>query len=209
VTGLQYLRDRYMDPNTGRFTRRDSFAGYEEKPVSTHPYIYANNNPVTFTDPSGFSSLAELMVNIKELGRSAANNIRQGVNLKKWIDRAEGASDLLFVAALFGRVGINLFLKYSDLFEGWKNNSAHYDYLNNFAATDGADGAFLIKHEFKKPVGEIRGMDIELSLGNLGELVAAGVVDDSWGKIYENLAFKVKGSAILRTVLRQCPPRLR
>ncbi len=36
TTGLQYLRARYYDPATGRFTRSDPFAGNVNDPVSLH-----------------------------------------------------------------------------------------------------------------------------------------------------------------------------
>jgi RHS repeat-associated protein len=49
-----YLRDRYYDNNTGRFTRQDTYEGEVETPLSLHKYIYAHDNPVTYTDPSGF-----------------------------------------------------------------------------------------------------------------------------------------------------------
>lgn len=45
-SGLQYLRARYYDPETGRFMSTDPIsAGY--------PYAYVGNSPVNFTDPSG------------------------------------------------------------------------------------------------------------------------------------------------------------
>jgi RHS repeat-associated protein len=44
--GLYYLRARYYDPEIGRFLGRD--------PLKVdHPYVYATNNPVNWTDPSG------------------------------------------------------------------------------------------------------------------------------------------------------------
>lgn len=52
-TGLYYLRARYYDPSTGRFLSRDSFPGFDSIPQSLHPYQYALNNPVLYTDPSG------------------------------------------------------------------------------------------------------------------------------------------------------------
>jgi RHS repeat-associated protein len=60
ATGLQYLRARYYDPSTGRFLSTDAFEGVLESPVSRHRYLYGNNNPLTYADPSGnFTSLAE------------------------------------------------------------------------------------------------------------------------------------------------------
>jgi RHS repeat-associated protein len=58
--GLDYLRARYLDVNTGRFISRDSFFGLQQQPTSLHKYLYANNNPINFTDPTGLFSLGEL-----------------------------------------------------------------------------------------------------------------------------------------------------
>ena len=60
-TGLYYLRARYMNPSTGMFITMDEYAGSVFEPVSLHKYLYANANPVTFCDPTGYnSSLAEV-----------------------------------------------------------------------------------------------------------------------------------------------------
>ena len=58
--GLDYLRSRYLDINTGRFYGRDSFEGFLTVPYSLQSYIYVNNNSVNLIDPSGFTSLIEL-----------------------------------------------------------------------------------------------------------------------------------------------------
>jgi len=52
-TGLIYLRARWYDPATGRFLTRDPFAGIPTVPATLNPYVYALNNPVMYTDPSG------------------------------------------------------------------------------------------------------------------------------------------------------------
>ncbi|MBQ7794656.1 MAG: hypothetical protein IJ366_09110, partial [Clostridia bacterium] len=63
TTGLYYLRARYMDTTTGRFISQDSYAGSIDDPVSLHKYLYANSNPVMYSDPSGYmSSLAEAAI---------------------------------------------------------------------------------------------------------------------------------------------------
>lgn len=51
--GDYYLRARYYDTDTGRFTRRDSYEGSIFDQVSQHKYLYANANPVNLVDPSG------------------------------------------------------------------------------------------------------------------------------------------------------------
>jgi RHS repeat-associated protein len=58
--GLQYLRARWYDPATGRFTQVDPFPGLLHMPGTQHPYAYALNNPLRYTDPSGESVLATL-----------------------------------------------------------------------------------------------------------------------------------------------------
>ena len=61
-TGLYYLRARYMSPETGTFTTMDTYAGTLDNPVSLHKYLYANGNPVMYTDPTGNFSLMETNV---------------------------------------------------------------------------------------------------------------------------------------------------
>ena len=43
-----------MDTLTGRFISQDSYAGSISDPISLHKYLYANANPVMYSDPSGF-----------------------------------------------------------------------------------------------------------------------------------------------------------
>jgi len=62
VTGLYYLRARYMNPSVGRFITMDSYEGSIDDPVSLHKYLYADANPVSNSDPSGYNTVAELEV---------------------------------------------------------------------------------------------------------------------------------------------------
>ena len=69
--GLCYYRARYMTPESGRFISFDpilrGFSHTEsatcsqtinsfplQRPQKLHPYVYVENNPVNFVDPSGF-----------------------------------------------------------------------------------------------------------------------------------------------------------
>ena len=56
--GDYYLRARYYDADSGRFTRRDTYEGRLAEPLTLHKYIYANANPVMLKDPSGFAASA-------------------------------------------------------------------------------------------------------------------------------------------------------
>ncbi len=55
-TGLIYLRARYYDPYLGRFISADPFWGRLEEPASQNRYVYVQNNPLMYTDPSGLDS---------------------------------------------------------------------------------------------------------------------------------------------------------
>lgn len=72
--GEYYLRQRFYDQSTGRFTRRDVYEGDTYNPVSLHKYLYANANPVNLIDPTGLiaTSSGELNVGWAVLGILAA-----------------------------------------------------------------------------------------------------------------------------------------
>ncbi|MBE9178151.1 EndoU domain-containing protein [Oculatella sp. LEGE 06141] len=55
--GDYYLRQRFYDTDTGRFTRRDTYEGRLAEPLTLHKYLYANANPVMMQDPSGFTAI--------------------------------------------------------------------------------------------------------------------------------------------------------
>ena len=77
-TGLYYLRARYMDPATGTFTTMDTYGGSLSDPMSLHKYLFANSNPVMYSDPSGHSaSLIETgaVIGIMSILSGSANAI--------------------------------------------------------------------------------------------------------------------------------------
>lgn len=55
-TGLQYFGARYYDDEQARFITADPNLGDPQSPPSLHRYLYANANPLRFTDPTGFAS---------------------------------------------------------------------------------------------------------------------------------------------------------
>ncbi|MHC4443791.1 MAG: RHS repeat domain-containing protein [Planctomycetota bacterium] len=60
-TGFYYLRARYYNPANGRFISKDPFEGSTNDPISLHKYLYANDNPVNYIDPSGQMSLSNIL----------------------------------------------------------------------------------------------------------------------------------------------------
>ena len=53
---LQYLRARYYQPGTGRFVSVDPDVGSTLDAVTLHQYLYAANNALLLTDPSGLKN---------------------------------------------------------------------------------------------------------------------------------------------------------
>jgi len=52
---LLYLRARYYQPEVGRFVTKDPWAGNTNQPATLNRYVYATNNPVNLSDPSGLN----------------------------------------------------------------------------------------------------------------------------------------------------------
>ncbi len=59
-----YLRQRYYDQGIGRFTRRDTYEGRINEPITLHKYLYANANPVVYVDPSGNVSVQQALIGL-------------------------------------------------------------------------------------------------------------------------------------------------
>jgi RHS repeat-associated protein len=55
--GLYQAKARFYDPALGRFTTQDTLLGEINSPASLHRYMYALDNPLRFTDPTGHQSV--------------------------------------------------------------------------------------------------------------------------------------------------------
>ncbi|MFA5293018.1 MAG: RHS repeat-associated core domain-containing protein [Phycisphaerae bacterium] len=53
-TGMYYLRARQYSPYLARFTGRDLLMGDVNEPLTLHRYLYCQNDPIDWIDPSGF-----------------------------------------------------------------------------------------------------------------------------------------------------------
>ena len=97
-TGLYYLRARYMDPSTGTFTSMDTYGGSLSDPMSLHKYMFANSNPVMYSDPSGHATLTEQMLVCGLIGELASSTIylvelftTDNIQYNSWYEAGYGA----------------------------------------------------------------------------------------------------------------------
>jgi len=58
-TGLVNLRARYYAPTQGRFVSQDRWGGSQSQPITLNKWLYANSNPVVYSDPSGNWTLSD------------------------------------------------------------------------------------------------------------------------------------------------------
>lgn len=82
-----------MNPTTGTFISMDTYQGSIFDPVSLHKYLYANANPVTYCDPSGYFGLTDVVC-ANAIGNTlfygtSAGLINVGLNLLRELRAAE------------------------------------------------------------------------------------------------------------------------
>ena len=70
--GLVHMNGRVYDPELGRFLSADPFVQFPENAQSWNRYSYVLNNPLSFTDPSGFF-IGKLFKAVKKLVKSVAS----------------------------------------------------------------------------------------------------------------------------------------
>jgi RHS repeat-associated protein len=113
--GVYYLRERYYNPQRGRFLTSDSFEGFVDKPRTLHRYAYVGNDPVNFIDPSGLAETLEHHLNVVRLRCASLIGL-----LDKAIVIGETMSRVMPVAEMLGALPYNA---RTPPFP-WANNSA-------------------------------------------------------------------------------------
>ena len=77
-TGLYYLNARFYDPETARFIQQDSYSGNIHDPLSLNLYTYAQNNPISYYDPTGHS-IKSLLKKAKDAVNKAKETVKSVV----------------------------------------------------------------------------------------------------------------------------------
>jgi RHS repeat-associated protein len=74
-TGLQYLRARYYNSNTGSFITQDTYTGTLEDPLTQNLYTYTGNNPINLADPSGHGWLRNAVSKVAGAARTVVRSV--------------------------------------------------------------------------------------------------------------------------------------
>jgi RHS repeat-associated protein len=74
--GLVNMNAREFDPLLGRFITPDTIIQFPYSSQGMNRYTYVNNNPLSFTDPSGHSLRKKLKRAVQKVARSIENKVR-------------------------------------------------------------------------------------------------------------------------------------
>jgi len=143
------LRARYYDPSVGRFMTRDTYGGVPIRPISLNKYLYAEGNPMLYTDPSGHFGIVGLMVNVAIAGALSA--IAIGVYVGP-VDSVRTLSVGLEVRAKFPR----MMEQYVCCRPGGSCSIAAYD-----GVIDGSSGSWTIAHRISGCRLKAKGIDAD------------------------------------------------
>ncbi|WP_459246770.1 polymorphic toxin-type HINT domain-containing protein [Streptomyces youssoufiensis] len=87
-TGLTHLGAREYDPGTGRFISVDPLMDLND-PQQMHGYIYGNNSPLTFSDPTGLSWISDVRDSFARMGKDLLRDSER-IARRSWSSFAGG-----------------------------------------------------------------------------------------------------------------------
>ncbi|MCP4288363.1 MAG: RHS repeat-associated core domain-containing protein, partial [Gammaproteobacteria bacterium] len=89
-----YLRSRYYQPGIGRFLTTDPEEGFMTDPITRHRYVYGNSEPVNYIDPSGSTSIMDMLATKVIIGNLVTAGI--GIGLEHWFGFYSKLGEWLF-----------------------------------------------------------------------------------------------------------------
>jgi RHS repeat-associated protein len=133
LTGLQYLRFRYSDINSGSFISRDTYEGEITDPLSRNQYSYTKSNPSTYTDPSGHFSLSEFATSQK-----IQDILQAGQTAQRFVQLYQLEEKISFFVTAMWLSGVLVEL-FQDYIEKWPFGGA---FANVFGSAGGSASGF-------------------------------------------------------------------
>ena len=103
-TGLYYYGGRYYDPIVGRFISPDVFVQSPANPQSLNRYTYVFNNPLSYTDPTGYFGWGDIKNAISDVITTVHNGLDTAIS--KTIEIAQTAGRYAEEAAVATGKGI-------------------------------------------------------------------------------------------------------
>ena len=137
-TGMIYLRARFYAPEMNRFSQKDILKGSVTDALSLNRYLYCQNDPVNFIDPSGMatratSSSKAIPVTTSKTASKSASSIASSTG-KKVTDGGNSQRE----AAIYGK-NTAVTPKYSD---GGNNQREQTIYNNTYTPTPSYSQAY-------------------------------------------------------------------
>ena len=109
------LRARYYNQATGRFETMDPAAGNISDPGTLHKYVYAQDDPVKFTDPTG-RDILEYLASLRRAARGVIEGTRIGESALCYLRFVSDVANLLAVGFNTGiPINQNIVWAYGDL----------------------------------------------------------------------------------------------
>ena len=135
ATGLQYLRARYYNPQTGSFITEDTYTGQISNPLTLNRYDYVSNNPVNYIDPSGHSGIGKFLSDawngVTGFIEDVGNTIGEGFNAlgdaymqgQQMIQQTQRMEEQAILDWITGKNGGNSPNKLQEALEGKKSQT--------------------------------------------------------------------------------------
>lgn len=90
--GLVHMNGRIYDGQIGRFLSADIIVQFPDRLQSFNRYSYVRNNPLTYTDPSGYAEKKLTEEELQKLQKEKRNEVNRMVNGESAADRITGGS---------------------------------------------------------------------------------------------------------------------
>ncbi len=158
--GLIHMSGRVYDPDLGRFISADPTIQYPEVQQNFNRYTYVNNNPLSYTDPSGFGFFSSLF---KAIGKIIGGVVKAVVGVVKAVLNSPILRTVAAIAiAVFAPAALPAFVKgfaagfvasggdlkaglIGAITAGAFNYVGHSDSFRNFANSFGQVGAKVVR----------------------------------------------------------------